>query len=186
MQSHHNRRQRGHGNTFLMSCATAKEGDSRIRSAVAGQEGPALPGCGSIRPRSTRPEAVHSTEAARGISEGSPLMGRGQGRRRRCASGRTTSRMALCGPTQSTAARCKAGIKRTAYRSAARGQSEVRLGRLRATTACGSTEATGSCQPDRRDTHLDDQPEDRRRVVHAERQGFRHRPRTPRDRTQPG
>ena len=36
------------------------------------------------------------------------------------------------------------------------------------------------------DTHLDDQPEDRRCVVHAEREGFRHRPRTPCDRTQPG
>ena len=41
-----------------------------------------------------------------------------------------------------------------------------------AATACGPTEATGSCQSDRRDTHLDNRPQDRRRVVHAERAGF--------------
>ena len=69
-----------------------------------------------------RSEAVHSTEAAGGISEESPLMGCGQRRRRRCAGGRTTSRMALCGPTQSTAARRDAGSKRTAYRAAAGGR----------------------------------------------------------------
>ena len=51
---------------------------------------------------------------------------------------------------------------------------------------CGSTERPNSRQTDRYDTHLDDQPQDGRRVVHAERQGLRHRPRTSRDRTQPG
>ena len=105
---------------LMVSLRQREEGDSRIRSVMAGQESPAFPGSGSIRSRSTRPEAVCTTEAARGISEESPLMGCGQGRRRRRAGRRTTSRMALCGPAESTAARCKAGIRRAAYRSISR------------------------------------------------------------------
>ena len=113
-------------------------------------------------------------------------MGRGQGRRvsraRRC----TTSRMPLCRPTQSTTTRRGPGTKRTAYRAAARGQGEIRLGRVGAATAIGSTEGTDYCQTDRHGTNLDDQPEDWRCVVHAQWEGFGHRPRTHCDRSQPG
>ena len=48
---------------LIMTSPAEKEGDSRIGSAVAGQEDPALPGCGSIRHRSTRSEAVHTEDA---------------------------------------------------------------------------------------------------------------------------
>ena len=163
-----------------------KEGDSRIRSVMAGQESFAFPGSGSICSRSTRTEAVCTTEAARGISEESPLMGRGQGRRRGRTRRRTTSRMAICGPAESTAARCKAGIRRAAYCSISREWHQRRLVRLRATTACRRTEATDSCQPDRRDPHLDNKPQDRRRVLRTQRASFRHRPRAHRHRSQPG
>src|SRR5271157_3657602 len=135
---------------------TEKEKDSRIRAVMAGQESTAFPGSGSIRSRSTRPEAVCTTEAARGISEESPLMGCGQGRRRGRARRRTASRMAIRGPAESTAARCKAGIRRAAYYSISREWHERRLVRLRATTAYRRTETTDSCQSDRRAPHLED------------------------------
>jgi hypothetical protein len=105
----------------LMVSLRQKKKEIRAFCAVmAGQESLAFPGSGSIRSRSTRPEAVCTTEAARGISEESPLMGGGQGRRRRCARRSTTSRMAICRPAESAAARCKAGRERDAYRSISR------------------------------------------------------------------
>ena len=100
--------------------AATKEGDSCIRSVMAGQEGPALPGGGAIRSRSARSEADHSTAAERSISEEPPHLGSGQGQRGRCAGGRTASRMAICRSTQSAAARCKAGSERDAHWPTAR------------------------------------------------------------------
>jgi len=41
------------------SVAAAKEGDSRVRSVMAGQEGSAFPGCGTFRSRSTRTKTFH-------------------------------------------------------------------------------------------------------------------------------
>src|ERR1035437_6405157 len=94
--------------------------------------------------------------------------------------------MAICGSTQSAAARRDPGTKRTAYRAASRGQSEIRLGGVGAAKAIGPTEGTESCQADRYVANLDDQPEDGRRVVHAQWEGLGDRPRAHCDRSQPG
>jgi hypothetical protein len=70
-------------------------------------------------------------------------MGSGQGQRGRCAGGRATSRMALCGSTESAAARCKAGIKRAAYRSTARSTTAAPTGPTSRNSGLQPTEAAG-------------------------------------------
>src|ERR1035438_444677 len=110
MQGHYSRGKRGTSTSHGVA-QTEKEGDSRAGCAVAVQEDTVVPGNGSIGHRHEDSEGDGATETTRTVSEGSPPMGRRQGRRGRCASCRPTSRMALCRPTKSAAARCDPGAK---------------------------------------------------------------------------
>jgi len=113
-------------------------------------------------------------------------MGSGQGQRGRCAGGRATSRMALCGSTKSAPARCNPGTKRTAYRAAADCDSgtdwadfeQQRLADQQKQQALANQIAATRIWTINRKTG------DVSYMLNG--RGFRHRPRAPCDRTQPG
>jgi hypothetical protein len=185
MQGPHSRGQRGAPTSHGVA-QTEEEGDSRIRAAMAGQESPALPGSGSIRSRSTRPEAVRTTAAARSISEESPHMGCGQAPTR-ATRGQPHNFVDGAMRTSGISGGSMQGWKRTRCTSVHRP--------IMTAAQTGPTLRNNGLRPNRSNRPLPTRsprpasgqsPQDRRRVLRTQRASFRHRPRTHRHRSQPG